>query len=174
MDYNFNKTVTGIYPYDRKKAYLYAAKWAFSRNPEYYDFENLGGDCTNFISQALHAGGCPMNHTRDTGWYFYNLNNRAAAWTGVEFLYRFLMNNKGRGPIARLCKIEELEVGDIIQLNFEDDNIFNHSLLVVRIEQPINHDNIFISTHTDDRFDYQLSNYYYNDIRYIHIEGYKY
>ena len=35
--------------YDRQKAIQYAEKWAFSRNPKYYNFDAVGGDCTNFI-----------------------------------------------------------------------------------------------------------------------------
>lgn len=36
--------------YDRPAALAYARKWALGRNPAFLDFENLGGDCTNFIS----------------------------------------------------------------------------------------------------------------------------
>lgn len=34
-------------PYNRQDAVDYALKWALSRNPKYYDFKDLGGDCTN-------------------------------------------------------------------------------------------------------------------------------
>ena len=34
--------------YDRSAAVLYAHQWAYGRNPAFYDYENLGGDCTNF------------------------------------------------------------------------------------------------------------------------------
>lgn len=37
-------------PYDREQAVQYARMWAYDRNPAYYDFSNLGGDCTNFVS----------------------------------------------------------------------------------------------------------------------------
>ena len=163
-----------IYPYNRSAAYRYARRWALDRNPNFYNFEDIGGNCTNFASQVLYAGGCPMNYERWTGWFYESVDYRAPVWTSVEYLYKFLMNNKGRGPVARPCEIEELEVGDLIQLNFEDDNVFNHTPVVVRIEYPINPDNIFIAANTEDRFDYRLSNYYYTDIRFIHIEGYRY
>ena len=42
-----------IHPYDRAAAVLYAHQWAYGRNPAFYDYENLGGDCTNFASQYL-------------------------------------------------------------------------------------------------------------------------
>ena len=47
--------------YDRRRAVEYALRWALSRNPEYYDFEDIGGDCTNFVSQCLFAGCGVMN-----------------------------------------------------------------------------------------------------------------
>ena len=39
--------------YDRAAAVLYAHRWAYGRNPAFYDYEELGGDCTNFASQCL-------------------------------------------------------------------------------------------------------------------------
>ena len=52
-----------IIPYDRRAAIRYAHRWAFGRNPRYYDYENIGGDCTNFASQCLYAGTGVMNFT---------------------------------------------------------------------------------------------------------------
>lgn len=45
-----------IIDYDRDKSVAYAKKWAYGRNPKFYDFSNLGGDCTNFASQCIYAG----------------------------------------------------------------------------------------------------------------------
>ena len=42
-----------VIEYDRNKAIRYAKKWAYSRNKKYLDFENIGGDCTNFVSQCI-------------------------------------------------------------------------------------------------------------------------
>ena len=58
-----------MYGYDREKAVAYAHKWAYGRNPAYGDFSEMGGDCTNFVSQCLHAGGAPMNYTPTFGWF---------------------------------------------------------------------------------------------------------
>ena len=73
-----------IIPYDRKAAVRYAHQWAFSRNPAFYDYEELGGDCTNFASQCLYAGTGVMNFTPTFGWYYIDANQKAPAWTGVE------------------------------------------------------------------------------------------
>ena len=35
-----------LVPYDRAAAVRYAHEWAYGRNPRYYDYELLGGDCT--------------------------------------------------------------------------------------------------------------------------------
>ena len=70
--------------YNRDLAVAYARQWAFRRNPAYYDFEKIGGDCTNFASQCLFAGIGVMNYTKDVGWYYRSLADRSAAWTGVE------------------------------------------------------------------------------------------
>ena len=43
-------------PYDRRAAVAYAHQWAYGRNPDFYDYEEIGGDCTNFASQCLYAG----------------------------------------------------------------------------------------------------------------------
>ena len=54
-------------PYDRARAVEYARRWALSRNPLFTDYTGIGGDCTNFVSQAIYAGTCVQNYTRDLG-----------------------------------------------------------------------------------------------------------
>ena len=56
-----------LQPYDRAAAVVYAHRWAFKRNPAYYDYEEIGGDCTNYASQCLYAGSGIMNYTPDFG-----------------------------------------------------------------------------------------------------------
>ncbi len=43
--------------YDRIAARDYAREYALNYNPEYKDFDSSGGDCANFVSQCIHAGG---------------------------------------------------------------------------------------------------------------------
>lgn len=59
-----------IKEYDRTAAVAYARRWAFSRNPLYYDFTGQGGNCTNFVSQCVYAGCGQMNFTPIFGWYY--------------------------------------------------------------------------------------------------------
>ncbi|MDR0936003.1 MAG: amidase domain-containing protein [Oscillospiraceae bacterium] len=139
--------------YNPANAIAYAHKWAFSRNPRYGDFSNLGGDCTNFISQCLHAGGIPMDYTPVTGWYYSSMASRSPSFTGVEFLYNYL--TKGRSPVAAEVDYQSVSPGDIIQLSF-DGVKFEHSLLVVNTDGGIE-----ITTHTYDADSRPLASYEY-------------
>ena len=151
--------------YNREAAVAYARKWAFGRNPKYYDFQEIGGDCTNFISQCIYAGAGVMNFTRDIGWYYISPNNRAAAWTGVKYLYQFLIGNRSVGPYAEEVPQEMAQFGDVIQLG-NSSGQFYHSLMITALEPEI-----LICTHTYDALDVPLSSYLYDQARFLHIKG---
>lgn len=152
-------------PYDRGAATGYAERWALSRNPAYYNFDGLGGDCTNFISQCIYAGCGVMNDTPETGWFFYSLSRRAPAWTGVQALYRFLTSNRGAGPYARVVTKAEVWPGDVIQLG-DGSGHFYHSLLVLSPAPDIR-----IAAHTFDALWRPLESYTYGQLRCLHIVG---
>jgi len=46
-----------IISYDRSKAVKYAKKYCNNYNPKYHNYNPEGGDCANFVSQCLIAGG---------------------------------------------------------------------------------------------------------------------
>jgi len=153
-----------IEKYNRVEAIKYAKKWAYKRNPSYYNFDEIGGDCTNFVSQCLYAGSKVMNYSKTYGWYYKNANDKAPAWTGAEFLYNFLVNNKGVGPVG--STIDNIEIGDIVQLSFDGEK-YTHSLIIVDI---INN-NFLVSSHTFDSYGRNINTYSYKKIRFIHIIG---
>ena len=152
--------------YQREKAVEYAVKWALNRNERYYNFDKIGGDCTNFVSQCLYAGCKIMNYTKNTGWYYNTVNDRAPAWTSVHFFYDFLINNKGKGPYAKEVLNTEMEIGDVIQLG-RSNGQFYHAVIVTNI---IN-GRFYVCSHTRDALNVPLSSYYYSQIRYLHILG---
>ncbi len=156
--------------YQRNAAITYAHTWAFNRNRKYYNFDGLGGDCTNFVSQCLYAGCGVMNYTRDFGWYYSSPSNRAAAWAGVPYLYRFLTTNRGPGPYASDLPISAAVPGDVIQLSF-DGEAYKHSLLVVSVGDEPAPENILLTTHTNDADNKPLALYTYMNARLLHIEG---
>lgn len=151
--------------YNRTNAVNYALKWALGRNPAYYNYDYLGGDCTNFISQCLYAG-IPQMNFRGYGWYYINANYKSPSWTGVKYLYEFLIQNQYEGPRGIEISRSELELGDIIQLSF-GNNIYGHTLIVTSLEN----DEIRICAHTIDSKNRLLDTYSYEKARFLKING---
>ena len=152
--------------YNREAAFDNAKKWAFKRNPKFYDFSKIGGDCTNFASQCIYAGAGVMNYTPTFGWYYISVNDRAPAWTSVEYLYNFLVGNDGVGPFAEEVPLDKLEVGDIVQLGRSTGD-FYHSPVVVGFSRG----QILVAAHSYDAFNKPLSSYNFEQARGIHILG---
>ncbi len=153
--------------YNRGNALEYARRWALDRNPLFFSFNGIGGDCTNFVSQSIFAGSCVMNYTPIYGWYYISSADRTPSWSGVEFFYDYIVNNKEQGPFGREVRREELEPADIIQLA-NDEGDFYHSLIITEIKDD---GEILIAAHSDDYIDRPLSDYNYASARFIHIEG---
>lgn len=152
-------------PYNRAVAVAYAHKWALGRNPAYYDFEEIGGDCTNFASQCIYAGAGVMNFTPVMGWYYNSAYDRTPSWSGVEYLYNFLTANQGVGPYAREVSAAEARPGDIVQLGTATGD-FYHSPVITAVS-PV----ILVCAHTYDALDRPLSSYTFDKARFLHIEG---
>lgn len=163
--------------YEREKAVAYANQWAYRRNPRFYDFSNIGGDCTNFASQCVYAGCRIMNFTPTYGWYYKNVNDRAPSWTSVEAFYNFMVNNKSVGPYAVDASIDEVEPGDMVQLKFLGKSVFGHTPVIVSITDDAvrTTDSIYIAAHSSDCNCRPLSTYKnVIEIRYLHILGARY
>ncbi len=156
--------------YGRDAAVGYARQWALSRNPKYYDYEALGGDCTNFVSQCIFAGSGVMNFKPTLGWYYIGANNHSPSWTGVEYLYNFLTRKTGAGPVGREVDMARVQPGDISQFAGTSAR-FSHTQAIVSVGKVPSLDNIRVCTHTFDSLDRALATYRFLKIRFIHIEG---
>lgn len=152
--------------YDRERAVLYARKYALVRNPLFFSFAGIGGNCTNFVSQCVLAGSCVMNYTPIYGWYYLSTNRRSASWTGVQFFYNFMIENIGVGPFGIEVPLEGAQIGDVIQLQNED-GIFYHTIIISEILDG----EIYICANSNDALDKPLSEYNYASLRVIHILG---
>ena len=82
--------------YDRGAAVAYAFKWVHSYNTTYYpNLTNIGGDCTNFVSQAINAGGYPMTFS----WRMEKINNKyLTPMNSVQFRYSWATNWPDESP----------------------------------------------------------------------------
>lgn len=158
-------------PYNRRLAVAYAHRWAYGRNPLFYDYEEIGGDCTNFASQCLYAGTGVMNFTPTFGWYYINANEKAPAWTGVEYFRNFLVRDEvSQGPVGREASLGELLPGDFIQLSFQG-GVFSHTPIVVAIGAPATPETILLAAHSYDADFRPLSTYPYEELRCLHVLG---
>ncbi len=160
-------------PYDRARAVEYARRWALDRNPLFANFTGQGGDCTNFVSQCVYAGSCVMNLTPDFGWYYISVDERAPAWSGVEYFYDFMVGsqsfasqNGGVGPYATERPRRYAMPGDVLQLADRSGDWY-HSLIISEIRGR----EIYVCAHSDDSLDRPLSGYNYANVRLLHIEG---
>ena len=160
-----------LHPYDRQAAVDYAHRWAYHRNPNFYNFDELGGDCTNFASQCLYAGTRVMDYTPTFGWYYNSQYSRAPAWTGVPFFYNFLTRKKETpGPVGEMAELAGLLPGDFAQLRFTPGP-FAHNPVIVSVGSPPALDNILVAAHSEDADCRPLSTYPIQEVRFLHIVG---
>ena len=143
--------------YDRHAAVSYARKYALNYNTEYKNFNDSGGDCTNFISQCLKAGGIPTSSI----WKPYS-----NTWVRVNGLYDYLIhNNYGK----RIDINEAYLVGDIIQFFSNTKGFYSHSGI---ISMALLNGDYLYCCHTYDKLDFPLSEIYplfYDKFRVINI-----
>lgn len=169
--------------YNRRAAADYALKWALARNPAYHDFSNLGGDCTNFVSQAVHNGDAPMAfYTCKTcvgtyGWYYRTLYDRAKAWASVMALWNFFADPGfypywDIGPEGCSVAREKTMLADVIQYDWGGDGVWDHAVIITEIRtgtdgKPVQ----YVSAHSQD---FRNVPYTYfrsaSAVRYLHIE----
>ena len=115
------------YTYDRRRAVQYAERWWNEFNPAYQKFTD---DCTNFISQCLHAGGIPMSGipNKKKGWWMRG-KSWSYSWTSAHAFYLLLAGSSGIWT-KKVSNPQELQIGDIICIDFEGNARFDHSLIV--------------------------------------------
>lgn len=76
--------------YNGSKAIEYADKHVFDYNTSEFQ-TGIGGDCTNFVSQCLDAGGLPQN----SNWKYNGRSNSTASWYGADSLKNYLKYTYG-------------------------------------------------------------------------------
>jgi len=131
----------------------YAMAFALGRNPLWADDAGPigGGDCTNFVSQALYAGGWKMIESGGVAgigtWYAtpldYTRKERSKSWASARHFELFL-NLGGR---ARPCLLPEMQIGDVM-LEYQDgSDTANHVMIVTKVQQG----RVYLSYHSTNR-----------------------
>lgn len=167
--------------YDRESAAAYARKWADGNNDVWPVYDRLGGNCQNFTSQAIHAGGIPMDYTAPAQWKWYGdtpnasftPTGRSPAWSGVSEFLSYVKNNSGYGMVAVAdTPYYTGEIGDIIHLS-EDGEDWPHTVMITGVMTDDRGDIVdyLVASNTADLRDFPVSAYYYTHQMLIKIYG---
>lgn len=151
--------------YDRQKAVAYADKYCgaawgsgnnFKYNKKYSDYNGIGGDCTNYVSQVLgdkEAGGMPIGG----GW-----TPGSSAWANADGLKNFLIYS-GRGSVISVGTFKQLttpseklpqgaigklQIGDLVAYEKGRGNI-DHFAVITGFDS---HGYPLVNSHTTDRY----------------------
>lgn len=114
--------VTWDHDYDRAAALDYMLTYSAQRNPAYKAYDDLGGNCMNFGSQVLTAGGIPAlpGGYRD-GWFYNSERSVSLPWVNVGAFLDLAAEHTGSGLVAVVgAPYFTGQVGDIITMGVEE------------------------------------------------------
>ena len=165
--------------YNATKAAEYAQQYAKSYNPNYPNYNNAGGDCTNFVSQCVYAGGMPMRIGSTDAYWYYNSSGRSPSWAGADYFMRHWTKVRSSSYYGRAREVliyskdyilknrntvgNSIEVGDIVQyLNPADSKAFHSHIISTKYSMgsPM----VFYCSHYADMKDGDWFAYINNDI----------
>lgn len=148
--------------YHAGNAARYAIRYAKDYNSSYprYDGPFQGGDCTNFISQAVHAGGVPMvgdpgsvanTNTDKEKWYCYISPKRVTTtWISagdfngyMSYIAESMTSYTYASSVMSACKI-----GDVVQLCYPSTGEPYHSIMITQKNSATD---VAYCGHTSDR-----------------------
>lgn len=167
-------------PYDRDEALAYADRYAMERNWEWSDYSDYGGNCQNFASQCLLAGGIPMDTVGPNIWKWYGpdpsetvlAEGRSPSWSGVNQFREYAEENSGFGLSALVdAPYYSGQSGDLIQMGMEDG--LRHTVIIRSLVSgsPGQTADYLIHSNTNDMSNYPASLYGYPVFSLVRIAG---
>jgi hypothetical protein len=167
--------------YDRQKALAYADRWIVDRNDDWFDYGNHGGNCQNFASQCLIAGGIPMDLEGDQ-WKWYDnevsemstAQGRSPSWAGVDEFLAYARINRGVGLVATVdAPYDQGEIGDLLVLGYGED--WRHTVIITHVVKeeagkPVDY---LIASNTANQRNYPVSAYMYTAQILVKIHGWQ-
>lgn len=175
------ETISVDNDYDRDAAVAYALEWVGKRNEEWEDYGRYGGNCQNYVSQCLLAGGIPMDPYGDSLWKWYSdiphnqpgAVGRSASWSGVEEFRQYAQNNTGFGLAAQAgAPYYSGEIGDILELGTAE-NPLRHAVIITQVirDEDGNVVDYLVSSNTSDLRNFPASAYFYSSQSLVKILG---
>ena len=175
--YVSEKTYTKAY--NRTAAVSYSDLYYHSRNSEWYNFSDEGGNCQNYASQSMLAGGIDMDYTGEYQWKCYvtdpeyepeineeeTPSGRTSSWVHVPSFYEYAKDNDDKG-LAAECNVNlyYAEPGDIIIVG---NGELAHTVIVSKVVDG----HVLVNSNSIDMKDYPVEAYTYTTINLIKILG---
>lgn len=147
----------------REAVINYALKYATNRNSDYRSF---GSDCTNFVSQALYAGGWKMQvgGEQDATKWFYShkgIDTWTLTWSVADNFYYY-----GRWHANRFSNIgkDVVWMGDVVSVDFQptgqkSDKIDHTMIATGRIKNKGGWNSLLFTYHSNDRKNYPATSF---------------
>lgn len=132
----------------------YAVTYGWKPNFNNYTYFYRGGDCANFVSQILEAGGLPQTYTNNVeeGWWHTNhwgIHRHSLSWTVADRFIRHMgVTFTTRDHYTFSTKVV---AGDMIALDHDNDGVWDHVAFVVQDE------NFEANYHGKVYFDYKVA-----------------
>ncbi|MFC8512014.1 amidase domain-containing protein [Streptomyces sp. NPDC057257] len=106
----------------------YAEKYWKNYNTAYRRYNSAGGDCTNYLSQSLYAGGWKQvtNSREDYDTWYSVTSGESDTWIGVNEWSWFTQTTKRTTALANAY---QMDIGDVLQMDFDKDGSKDHSMM---------------------------------------------
>ncbi len=165
--------------YDRNKAKAYIDKYWNTYNPSYPSFHGGGGDCANFVSQILYAGGMkwqnennPQNYIKAEAWYCKPGATNKDGDKRISFTWKIAasfknhwMSRAAKHMMMSSKEVKEsineialqIKIGDVVQYCYADGKPW-HTLAVTDIISNLGKKDIILASHTYNSNTRSLSN----------------
>lgn len=136
--------------YSGSDAAKFARKYG-DRNVQCSDYYiRNGGDCTNFISHCLQAGG--WDQFRDWSTTIV-CRGSTASWGGADNFKRFAETTSRVSSVK--SSTSHLEVGDLISVDFKGDGKYDHNMIVTLKTNR----GLFVTYHSTNTIDRLLTDF---------------
>jgi hypothetical protein len=118
---------TGV---DKEMQYAFAHWNASTYNASYTNFNAVGGDCQNFVSQALAARGLKQSDA----WYYNSSGSHSESW-GYAPAFDSLLKSTPSLGFTRLdgTQRSQLSIGDLAYFDWNGNGVPDHVMIVSRL-----------------------------------------
>ncbi len=168
--------------YDCAAAVEYAHLHAQERSQDWDDYGRYGGNCQNFVSQCLLAGGIPMDIRGNYIWKWYGTTpneyntaaGRSAAWSSVESFREYVVGNRGGfGLVAEVdAPYFSGQEGDLLEMGPGGD-VWKHTVIITGLVKDDRGNTVdyLVDSNTADLRNYPAGAYSYTDLSLVRIAG---